>query len=94
MLPKVARMLATDYTNYAMEGRQIRAARALLGWSQGDLCERASISRATLNDLENDKGDPRKSSMTRVEEAFATAGVIFLAPGDSRSGGVGVRIRQ
>lgn len=87
-------MHATDYTTVTMEGRQIRAARALLGWSQGDLCDHAGISRATLNDLENDKGDPRKSSMTRVEDAFARQGVIFLSPGDTRSGGPGVRLKS
>jgi len=86
-------MTTPDYLT-AMEGRQIRAARALLGWSQSDLCERSNISRTTLNDLENDKGDPRKSSMTRVEEAFARHGVIFLNTGDVRSGGPGVRLRS
>lgn len=70
-----------------MEGRQIKAARALLGWSQGDLCERAKISRATLNDLENETGDPRKSSTTAVEEAFRKHDVVFTDDGVS----VGVR---
>lgn len=70
-----------------MEGRQIKAARALLGWSQGDLCGRAKISRATLNDLENETGDPRKSSMTAVEDAFRKHAVVFMDDGST----VGVR---
>lgn len=70
-----------------MEGRQIKAARALLGWSQDELCERSKISRATLTDLENETGDPRKSSMTAVEEAFRKHAVVFTDDGTS----IGVR---
>lgn len=86
-------MTAIDYTPASMEGRQIKAARALLGWSQADLCKEADISRATLNDLENDTGDPRRSSTNRVEDAFRRHGVIFLTAGDTRDGGPGVRLR-
>jgi len=32
---------------------QVRAARALLGWSQGDLAERAGISKQTVNRFES-----------------------------------------
>ena len=88
----VAEMLAPGYSTQPMEGRQIRAARALLSWSQTDLCKEAGISRATLNDLENDTGDPRRSSINRVEEAFTKHGVIFLSEGDTRMGGPGVRL--
>ena len=90
----VAEMLATGYSTQPMEGRQIRAARALLSWSQTDLCKEAGISRATLNDLENDTGDPRRSSINRVEEAFMKNGVIFLSDGDTRDGGPGVRLAR
>ena len=79
-------MPESGYTT-GMEGRQIRAARALLGWSQADLCAAANISRPTLNDLENETGDPRRSSMTAVESAFRKHGVIFIDDGAS----VGVR---
>lgn len=71
----------------SMEGRQIKAARALLGWSQGELCDKAKISRATLNDLENETGDPRKSSMTAIEDAFRKHHVVFTDDGAS----IGVR---
>lgn len=88
----IAEMASEGYTVDAMEGRQIKAARALLSWSQTDLCREAGISRATLNDLENDTGDPRRSSINRVEFAFSKHGVIFLNPGDVRDGGLGVRL--
>jgi transcriptional regulator with XRE-family HTH domain len=87
-------MTAIGYVASLMEGRQIKAARALLGWSQTDLCREAGISRATLNDLENDTGDPRRSSSNRVEDAFRRGGVIFLSEGDTRDGGIGVRVKR
>lgn len=64
-----------------MEGRQIRAARAMLGISQSDLSKAAGISRATLIDLENDTGDPRRSSIESIEEAFRALGVTFTDDG-------------
>lgn len=73
-----------------MEGRQIRAARALLGWSQGDLCKHAGISRQTLVDLENDTGDPRRSKSDAVEAALRKAGVELFDDGKE----VGVRVRK
>ena len=72
-------------------GSQIRAARALLGWSQAKLCEAAEISRATLNDIENDTRDPRKSSLTTVWRALKAAGIEFI---DENGGGVGVRLTK
>lgn len=78
----VFKMTDIGYTPPPMEGRQIRAARALLGMSQGALCEAAGISRATLTDLENDTGDPRRSSIASVEAAFQSLGVIFTDDGE------------
>jgi predicted transcriptional regulator len=53
----------------------------MLGLSQGDLCEAAGISRATLIDLEKETGDPRRSSLEAVEGAFRKMGVIFTDDG-------------
>lgn len=90
----VAIMTTETYTSATMEGRQIKAARAMLAWSQTDLCKEAGISRATLNDLENDTGDPRRSSIEGVEDAFRRHGVLFLSDGDTRDGGPGVRMAR
>ncbi|WP_395449395.1 helix-turn-helix transcriptional regulator [Aminobacter sp. UC22_36] len=78
----VARLTAAEY-NPVMEGRHIKAARAMLGLSQTDLCKLAGVSRATLNDLENDTGDPRRSSALAVEAALREKGVNFIDDGDS-----------
>lgn len=68
-----------------MNGAQVRAARSLLGWSQTRLCEEAGISRATLNDIENEKGDPRRSSMEAVRTAFSSHGIRFSEDAESIS---------
>ena len=48
-----------------MTTRQIKAARALLGWSQGDLAQHSSISEPTIARLESvdgpDRGSPEYS---------------------------------
>lgn len=69
--------------------RQIRAARALLGWSQQELADRAIISLNALVRLENEKVDPRVSTVTAIETALRKAGIEFLG---SDASGEGVRI--
>jgi transcriptional regulator with XRE-family HTH domain len=54
---------------------QIRAARALLNWSQGDLAERAGISKQSVNRIENGSMDARFSTMTALNDAIRGAGV-------------------
>ncbi len=64
--------------------KQIRAARGLLGWSQTDLGLAAGMSRSTINDLENETGNPRPSALVAVRKALEAAGVEFTngkAPG-------------
>jgi len=69
--------------------RQIRAARALLGWSQQALADRAIISLNALNRLERGEVDPRMSTVMAVHKALTSAGVEFLAAGEK---GEGVRL--
>jgi len=65
------------YMLLPMTGAQVRAARAFLGWNQTQLCRAAGISRQTLNDIERNTGDPRRSSLNAVQNAFAQHGVHF-----------------
>lgn len=69
--------------------RQIRAARALLGWSQQQLADRAIISLNALNRLEREEVDPRVSTLMAVHKALREAGVEFLSAGEK---GEGVRL--
>ncbi|MEI9406995.1 helix-turn-helix domain-containing protein [Mesorhizobium argentiipisi] len=69
--------------------RQIRAARALLGWSQQELADKAIVSLNALARLESGKVDSRLSTMQAIEAALARAGVEFLPAGQR---GEGVRL--
>ena len=57
--------------------RQIRAARALLGWSQRDLVDKAIISPAALARLETGKADTRLSTLVAVQRALEAEGIEF-----------------
>jgi ribosome-binding protein aMBF1 (putative translation factor) len=57
---------------------QVRAARGLLGWSQGDLADRAGLARTVVVRLELGITDSRISSVHAISEAFSKAGVVFL----------------
>lgn len=59
---------------------QIRAARALLGWSQAQLAAEAGLSKTGLANIENG-ADPRSSTLNRIEQALEKAGVHFTEHG-------------
>ena len=71
-----------------MSPSQIRAARALIGAKQSDLARAAGVSLATLNNIERGVGDPRSSTLERIETALAGAGVEFAddAERETRTG--------
>ena len=72
---------------------QIRAARALLGLSQGDLARIASIGVATLRRFEAARGGIRGNAETlwKIQTALEKAGVSFIdADADA---GPGVRLK-
>lgn len=57
---------------------QIRAGRGLLGWSQGDLCRRAGVSRPTLSDFEAGKRELIPATNEMFKQALEAEGVIFM----------------
>lgn len=67
--------------------RQIRAARALLGWSQQQLADAAIVSVNALARLENGKVDSRVSTLQSIERALKKAGIEFLSA-DKKGEGV------
>lgn len=69
--------------------RQIRAARALLGWSQQELADRAIVSLNALTRLERGQVDSRRSTVTAVETALMKGGVEFISAAEK---GEGVRL--
>ncbi len=73
--------------------RQIKAARALLGWSQDELAVRSGISVPTIKRLEAAEGEFGGRAETReaVVAALQEAGIEFIP---ENGGGVGVRIAK
>jgi transcriptional regulator with XRE-family HTH domain len=71
---------------------QLRAARALLGWSQTYLAEQAGLSLPTVKRVEAERG-PRVSEEGRLKlkRALELAGIEFI---DENGGGPGVRLRR
>jgi transcriptional regulator with XRE-family HTH domain len=70
---------------------QVRAARALLGWSQETLAKRSRIARATLQHFEAGRRDPVPGTLTLLRQTLEAAGVMFIDP---NGGGPGVRLRK
>ncbi len=58
---------------------QIRAARALLNWSQGDLADRAGLSQTGVARIESGINMPNSSTLDKITSAFDDAGIEFIA---------------
>jgi predicted transcriptional regulator len=73
--------------------RQIKAARALVGWRQDELAHRSGISLPTIKRLEASDGalGGRADTAGKLVTALQEAGVIFI---DENGEGPGVRLRK
>ena len=67
---------------------QIKAARALIGWTARDLAAKAEIGFSTLIRLESADGMPSGNIKTidAVKKALEEAGVEFIGTPDSQAG--------
>lgn len=60
--------------------RQSRAARALLGWTQETLADKARISLTALKRLESESGlEVYESTRDEVRRALEAAGIVLLS---------------
>ncbi|MCB1840246.1 MAG: helix-turn-helix transcriptional regulator [Rhodospirillales bacterium] len=57
---------------------QIRAARALIGWSQGELAQQAGLSQTGIARIENGTNQPNSSTIEKITSAFDRADVEFI----------------
>lgn len=57
---------------------QIRGARGILNWSQGDLSDRTDISATSIGSIENGLTQPRESTLAIIQKSFEDAGIEFL----------------
>ncbi|WP_352549007.1 helix-turn-helix transcriptional regulator [Mesorhizobium sp. M0027] len=70
---------------------QCRGARAMLGWSQGELAVAAGVSRATIVDFERGARIPHRNNLDAIRSALEAAGVEFIPENGS---GPGVRLAR
>lgn len=75
-----------------VSNRQIKAARALVGWSQEHLTLASGVSLPTVKRLESADGllGGRQGTRERLIAALARAGIVFINEDDQ---GPGVRLR-
>ncbi len=60
--------------------RQVRAARALLNWTQETLADTAVVALTALKRLESESGLPvREDTRDQVRRALETNGIVFIA---------------
>jgi transcriptional regulator with XRE-family HTH domain len=77
---------------------QLRAARALVGWSQHDLSRASGVGRRTIADLELGARDPLTSTLNALLAPLMLVGIRFVDDGergiDGEPEGRGVRWRR
>lgn len=74
-------------------GKQIAAARALLGIGQVELANKSGISAPTLRRMEASEGDASgmKNNVSAVVQALINMGIVFIP---ENGGGYGVRLKN
>lgn len=80
--------------NYMIYVKQVKAGRALLGWTQTDLAEHSEVSLATIAKMELNDGLIAGNKVTKsaIRRAFENAGILFIDADDEA--GIGVRLKQ
>jgi DNA-binding XRE family transcriptional regulator len=69
---------------------QCRGARGLLSWSQGELADRAGVSRSTVKDFETERHALHHSTERLLIDALEAGGVALIPPDEA---GAGVRLK-
>jgi predicted transcriptional regulator len=71
-------------------GRQLRAARVLIGWAQIELAKRSRVAIGTIRRMESFTGEigSRTSTLSQVQATLEKAGIQFL-----NDESLGVRLR-
>lgn len=70
-------------------GKQLSAARSLLGLKQDELAEAADVDRTTLVKIENGQTQPHLKTMERIRTVLEARGIEF-----TNGDGFGVRVRH
>lgn len=70
--------------------RHLPAARALLGWTQGQLGKAAGLSTAAVARIEGGMADARMSTLEAILDVLEARGIEFISDAD---GSIGVVLR-
>jgi transcriptional regulator with XRE-family HTH domain len=73
---------------------QVRAARALLGWSQQELASQASVATSTVADFERSQRSPVPNNLEAMRSALEGAGISFPAGGAVAGPTPSIRLRS
>ena len=71
--------------------KQIKMARASLGWSPRELAKAARLAVSTVADFERGARTPYPNNLAALRAALEGAGVIFVP---ENGGGPGVRLKK
>jgi transcriptional regulator with XRE-family HTH domain len=73
--------MSTSDPTIDLTPRHVRAARALLAWSQQDLAKNAGVATSTVADFERGQRTPVANNAQAIRDALETAGIRFLLTG-------------
>ena len=71
---------------------QLRAARALVGWTREDLAEQSGVFANTIRNFEQGVSDPKQGTILKWRRALEAVGVEFQD--EDQTKGAGVRLRH
>jgi len=71
-----------------MTPEQSRAARAWLGWSQGELAKRANVSLSTVHDYERGQRTPTANNLLSMRRVIEEGGLRLLFDDEGKGSGI------
>ncbi|WP_446720936.1 helix-turn-helix transcriptional regulator [Methylobacterium sp. 092160098-2] len=74
-----------------IQPEQVRAARAMLGWSQDDLAARIGLSRRSLINYEHGIHSAKEETLKKIAATFREAGIEFTR---TASGAIGLTLSE
>lgn len=78
-----------------VEPRELRAARALLGWSEAKLAQMSKVSLDAVRRIEREQDlGAATGARAAVRHALEAAGIVFIGVGESAAGGLGLRLKR
>ena len=69
--------MAKEVRTHAIQGRQIRAARGLLGWQSSYLAKQIGLVRETISKIEDEAVQPRAKNLADIVRLFDENGIEF-----------------